>query len=66
MLKLVILALALIAFAVFALSVRIIFKRNGRFPNTHISQNEALRKQGIQCASHDNDSCHQCSCGIKE
>jgi hypothetical protein len=32
------------------LSVNIIFKKNGQFPNTHISGNKALRDRGITCA----------------
>ena len=32
------------------MSIQILFKKNGRFPNTHIGNNEALRKQGIHCA----------------
>lgn len=32
------------------LSVKVIFKKNGRFPNTHIEGNKALAKKGIYCA----------------
>ena len=31
------------------LSVRIIFKKNGRFVNTHVGSNSDLRKKGIKC-----------------
>jgi hypothetical protein len=36
----------------------VIFKKNGRFPNTHIEGNAALRKKGICCAKtqHKRDS----------
>lgn len=33
------------------LSVGIIFKKNGNFPNTHIDGNEHIRKKGIHCAA---------------
>jgi hypothetical protein len=32
------------------LSVKIILKKNGQFPNSHISANKALRDRGITCA----------------
>ena len=32
------------------LSVKIILKKGGRFPNTHVSGNKALRKKGVHCA----------------
>jgi len=31
------------------LSVNIIIKKNGKFPNTHIGGNPAMRKKGIKC-----------------
>ena len=30
--------------------VKILFKKNGKFPNTHIGGNPTLRKRGIKCA----------------
>ena len=35
---------------IFLMSIQILFKKNGRFPNSHIGNNKALRKQGIHCA----------------
>lgn len=32
------------------LSVKVLFKKGGRFPNTHIDGNRALGKKGIHCA----------------
>lgn len=32
------------------MSVKVIFKKNGRFPNTHIEGNKELAKKGIYCA----------------
>jgi hypothetical protein len=31
------------------LCIRIIIKKNGRFPNTHVEGNPALREKGIKC-----------------
>lgn len=40
----------IVALAVLMLSVRIIFVRNGKFPETHIEGNKALAEKGIHCA----------------
>ena len=31
------------------LAIQIIFKKNGTFPKTHVSQNKAMRDKGIHC-----------------
>ena len=31
------------------LSVRVIFKKNGRFVKTHVGQSKAMRDRGITC-----------------
>ena len=41
-------ALLLLA-AVTLLSVSILLKKNGRFPNIHVGKNPAMRKRGIGC-----------------
>lgn len=35
---------------VLLLSVKVLFKKGGKFPNTHIEGNKALAKKGIYCA----------------
>lgn len=40
----------IIAFAIFAMAVKILFKRGGRFPNGHIGSSKHLRQQGITCS----------------
>lgn len=40
----------ILVICVVLLSVKVIFKKNGRFPNTHIDGNRALGKKGIHCA----------------
>jgi hypothetical protein len=32
------------------LSVKILFKKDGQFPNTHVGGNKALSEKGIFCA----------------
>jgi len=41
-------ALILLA-AVALLSVNILLKKNGKFPNIHVGSNPAMRKRGIGC-----------------
>ena len=49
MLKTILVAVLIVAICIALLSVKILLKKNGRFPNTHVSGNKALRKQGIGC-----------------
>ena len=48
-LKLLLVVIVLVALAVAGLSIKIILKKKGQFPNTHISGNKALRNRGITC-----------------
>jgi len=46
----ILLTAGMILIAIAALAVRILFKRGGKFPNTHVSGNKHLRELGIYCA----------------
>ena len=47
----------IIAISIALLSITIIIKKNGRFPNTHVGGNKAMRKRGIKCVqSQDKDA----------
>ena len=50
MIKTLLITVLIILVCVALLSVKVIFKKNGRFPNTHIGGNKALAKKGIYCA----------------
>ena len=41
--------IALIIVAMVLLSVRVLFKKNGRFKSMHISDSRAMRERGIGC-----------------
>lgn len=68
-------ALLLVALCVFGLCINIIFRKNGKFPETEISSNREMRKLGIKCAKEDelrlwgrkngkkNPSCSDIGCG---
>jgi len=48
-LKVTLLAVALVSIAILGLAVRILIKKGGKFPNTHVSGNSYLKKNGIYC-----------------
>lgn len=49
MLKALIAAFLIIALSMALLSIKILLKKGGRFPNTHVGGNAALRREGITC-----------------
>jgi len=48
--KLVLLCIILVGICVFLLCFNIIFRKDGKFPDTEIEHNKEMRKRGIQCA----------------
>jgi hypothetical protein len=47
------LVLALLALAVLGLSVTILVKKDGKFPDGEISHNKELRRRGVICAKEE-------------
>ncbi|MEE0521922.1 MAG: hypothetical protein UDK36_11120 [Bacteroidaceae bacterium] len=67
MLKLFIFCIIIIGVSMLFLSVRILFKRNGRFVKTHVSQSKAMRQRGIGCVqSQDYAMRHKSRLAVKE
>ena len=50
MLTTLLITVIILVICVVLLSVKVIFKKGGKFPNTHIEGNAALREKGICCA----------------
>ena len=48
-LKIILLAVILIALSIAGLAIKILLTKGGKFPNTHISGNKYLRQKGIYC-----------------
>ena len=46
-------SVVLVALCVFGLCFNIIFRKDGKFPETEIENNKEMRKRGIQCAKED-------------
>ncbi|MBO7301231.1 MAG: hypothetical protein J6U58_00800 [Bacteroidaceae bacterium] len=67
MFKTLLFTLLIIAISVALLSITIIIKKNGRFPNTHVGGNKAMRKRGIKCVqSQDKDARRSNPMAVKE
>lgn len=49
MLETILITLLIVAFCIILLGVKVLFVKGGKFPNTHVSGNKAMRKQGIGC-----------------
>ena len=49
MLKLLLITLGIVAFAVLLLSAKLIFKGDSHGPMTHIGASKAMRERGIHC-----------------
>lgn len=49
MLKTVLFTLIIVAISVAFLAVKLLVKKHGRFPNTHVGHSPAMRKRGITC-----------------
>lgn len=46
----IMLAIVLVGLAIAGMAIRILVKKGGKFPNTHISGNKYLKSQGIYCS----------------
>ena len=49
MIKILLFCVLIIAISVALLSVKLIFRNNGKFSSQHVHDNPGLRKQGIHC-----------------
>ncbi len=49
MIETLLLSVLIIAIGMALLCVKVIVKRNGKFPSQHIHDNAAMRRQGIHC-----------------
>jgi len=48
--QLILITIAFVALCVFLLSFNIIFRKEGKFPDTEIGHNKEMRKKGLMCA----------------
>jgi hypothetical protein len=50
LLKVILLAIALFSIGMLGMAITILVKKGGKFPNTHVSGNKHLQKNGVYCA----------------
>ncbi len=68
--KILLAAVLLVGLSIIGLCFNIIFRKNGRFPETEISNNREMRKRGIRCAKEEElriwgkNRSKDASCGI--
>lgn len=46
-----VIVLILLGLALIGLGISLIVKKNGKFPETHIGKNKAMKERGIHCAN---------------
>ncbi|BCI63470.1 MULTISPECIES: hypothetical protein [Bacteroidales] len=46
----ILLTIGIVAIAFILLGIKVIFVKNGHFPNSHIGSNKEMKKRGISCA----------------
>lgn len=67
MFKTLLFTLLIIAISITLLAIKIIIKKNGRFPNTHVGGNKEMRRRGIKCVqSQDRDARRHNPMAVKE
>ncbi len=48
-LKVILLAVVVLGIGMVAMAIRMLIKKGGKFPNTHVSGNKHLKRQGVHC-----------------
>jgi hypothetical protein len=56
--KLLLISVFLLAVSGIFFGIRILVKKNGKFPQTHVGRNKEMRKRGISCAQDTNIGCN--------
>jgi hypothetical protein len=56
-LKVILLAIALVGVAMAGMAITILVKKGGKFPNTHVSGNKYLKRNGIYCSQTQDKTC---------
>ncbi len=65
MLKVLLLSIVLVGIVFVLMAIRILFQKNGKFPNLHIGSNKEMQKRGIACATTQDRQAQKDSIKIK-
>lgn len=70
--KLIIISALFLIISLAGLGLKMLIRKNGRFPETHINQNKEMQKRGLSCAQKTDIGCNPtgenngcASCNIK-
>lgn len=50
LLKVILLAIGLFGVGILGMAIKILLKKGGKFPNSHVSGNSHLKREGVYCA----------------
>jgi hypothetical protein len=56
--KLLLASIVFLGIAAAGMGVKMLLRSGGRFPETHVGRNPALKKMGITCAKQTDTGCH--------
>ena len=56
----------IVAICIALLALQILLKKDGKFPNTHVSSNPAMRKKGIKCVQAQDREAQSIKSGVCE
>ncbi len=59
MLEVLVISFILLGIAFLGLAFRILFVREGRFPQTSVGKNKQMKELGITCVKHDELKCYK-------
>lgn len=54
--KTIILTIAILFLSVILLGIKVLFVKGASFPSGHVGSSPALRRRGVRCASHEDDT----------
>ena len=67
MIETLVITVLIVAICIALLAIKILTKKNGKFPNTHVSGNKAMRERGIGCVqSQDREARKKKKISVKE
>lgn len=66
MLKVFFYCVIILAICILLMSVRVIFKKNGRFVKTHVSSSKAMRDRGVTCVQSQDYAARHKEKAVKE
>lgn len=67
MFETILITVLIVAICIALLAIKILIKKNGKFPNTHVSGSKAMRERGIGCVqSQDREARKKKNISVKE